>query len=182
MTTRNFLSVGIGYQPDYIGAPVYNRTGATLAVGELVMVDMLAGDAGFGGNASAALYLAQPIGNELHPLAQVLTPTTAGIGALSASAGVIFGVVDDVMAGGGADDTLIHVCWKGLVKIKMAGTAASGEFGKPILGANGVRTVTTTVTVGVKQLGKVLADATTANSNSLCLFNGVEGFGGSAAS
>lgn len=180
MTTRNMVPVGIGYQPDYVGGTVFNRTGATLAVGELIMLDMLGAD----GASSKAFTAATDslVGGNAWPLAQALTPTTAGIGALSGSAGVIFGVVDDLLAGGGADDTLMHVCWKGIVKIKQKSTAASGEYGKPISGENGVRTVTTAVTVAVKQLGKIIEDATTANANATCLFNGVEGFGNEAAS
>lgn len=180
MTSRNWATVGFGYQPEYIGGWVYNRTAATLAVGELIMLDMLGAD----GASSKAFTAATDsvVGGNAWPLAQALTPTTAGIGALSASAGVIFGVVDDVLAGGGLDDTLMHVCFKGIVKIKMAGTAGSGEYGKPISGANAVRTVTTTVSVAVKQLGKIIEDATTANALSTCLFNGVEGFGNEAAS
>lgn len=183
MTTRNMLGVGIGYSPDNISGWVYNRTGATLAVGELVMIDHLAADGGFGGNASAAAYVAQTVGNELHPHAQVITPTTAGIGALNSGApGAYFGVVEDVLAGAGADDTLIKVCWKGITSIKMASTVGAGEYGKVIVGANAVRTATATYTVGNKALGRLLQNTTTANTNALVIFNGIEGFGIEAAS
>lgn len=188
MTTRNFAPVGVGYHPDYVSGTVWNRTGATLAVGELVMLDMLAADAGFGSNATAALYADTVPGGDGFPLAQILTPTTAGIGALNAgSPGAIFCVVDDILSGAGADDTQVHVCFKGYVKVKMASTVgaqgtAPGEYGKVIVGANGVRTATATYTVGNKAVGRLLEENTTANALSLCLFNGVEGFGIEAAS
>lgn len=183
MTTRNFLAAGIGYQPDYIGGICYNRTGATVAVGEVLMVDLLAADGGFGGNASAALYVAQTFGNELHPLAQMIIPTVVGDGVVnSTGVGAIFGVVDDLMSGAGADDTQVHVCWKGIVKAKMASTVGAGEYGKAVYGAGAVNTLTATFLIGGKCLGRLLQNTTTTNTNALLLFNGVEGLGNQAAS
>jgi hypothetical protein len=178
MTTRNFLASGIGYQPDYIGGIVYNRTGTTLTVGEVVMVDHLAADAGFGGNASAAAYVAQTFGNELHPMAQVLVPTVVGDGALNgATPGAYMGIVDDVMSGAGADDTQVHVCWKGIVYGRMASTVGAGEYGKPVYGAGAVKTLTATFLLGGKPLGRLLQNTTTAATNALLLWNGIEGVG-----
>lgn len=182
MTTRNFAGVGIGYVPDYIGGTVYNRTGATLAVGELVMIDHLAADAGFGGNSSAAVYVAQSVGSDTHPLAQMLTPTTVGAGAVGGAPGAYFGVVDDVLDRGGVDDSLIHVCWKGHTKVKMAATVGAGEYGKVIYAADGVRTATATYTAGKKGLGRLLQNTTTQDTNALVIFNGIEGLGNEAAS
>lgn len=190
MTTRNFSPVGVGYHPDYIGCPVWNRTTATVAIGEIVMFDMKIADGGFSGNASQAAYadVVSP-GSDGFSLANVINPATAGLGVLGTAAvdpGFYFGIVDDLLGGTGADDTLVHVCLKGFTKVKMASTVGAedtvpGEYGKVFIGANGVRTGTATTTNGCKTLGRLLEENTVANALTFCLFNGIEGMGTQSA-
>lgn len=174
----------VGITFEYKEAHVWNRTGATLAVGELVMFDIKATD----GDSSVA---AIPGANN-SPYANVITPVTVGLGTLSGAGapdpGYMFGVVCDLLDGGGqgqtpgADNKLIKVCLVGYVYAKMADTAASGARGDVLVAADAVRTLTTTTAAGKKILGRVDEDVTTANALARILFDGINGFGQLAAS
>lgn len=192
MTTRNFSPAGIGYHPDYIGAIVFNRTGSTVRIGEVVMFDMKISDATpiFGGNATQAAYadVVSP-GLDGFSLTNVVDPATAGLGVLGTTAvdpGFYFGIVDDLMADAGVTEKLIHVCLKGFTKVRMTSTVGAedtvpGEYGKVFIGANGVRTATATTTNGCKSLGRLLEENTVADSLTFCLFNGIDGMGTQSA-
>lgn len=167
---------GIGVIPKAFTATVWNRTGATLTVGELVMVDEK------GSDAATSKTQTNP-GADDYPVNNVITPTTAGIGAASADTGHRIGVVISLgTAGTGADDTKVVVAYAGLWPVKAANTAASGEYGKLIFPANSVRTFDTTgTTIARRALGRLRTDATTANSNALVEFYGWAGMGATYA-
>lgn len=183
---------GKGLNPRTLKSTVINRTAATLTIGEIVMTDTLAldpddgqvaGDLDSGGVNSSVT--SNP-GSDNFPLNNVITPTTAGIGGLGTTAidaGYWFAVVTGLgSAGTGADNTEIEVTWQGRVQAKMAATVATAQYGKALVAANGVRTLTLTTASGNKILARLEADITTANALSPVLFDGITGFGTEAAS
>ena len=165
--------VGIFWKSTY--ATVWNRTGATLTVGEVIMADLTDVDAG------TTTSLVE--GNDGSVYANFISPSTAGIGVVTASAstghpGFFFGVVVDLLPQqgqtAGGDDTKVKVQLQGVAKISMVATAIT--VGLPLFPANGVRTLTPVVAAGVK----VLAIAHEPNGSAAgvyqCLFDGINGF------
>ena len=190
---QNTVPSGIGTAIEYKGAYVMNRTGATLTVGELVMCDKLAGDAGFGGGTSVINYCnVTNTGSEQFPLNNMLSPTTAGLGALGSPATMPswFGIVDQLCPRGsetpGADDTMIHICMRGFTKGKMKSTVGAadtspGEYGKPLFGENNVRTLNQVVVNGQRCFGWLLQENSVADTLAPIIFDGFGGFGGAGA-
>lgn len=119
----------------------WNRTGATLTVGEFCRFDETAADAG----TTAA---------NGGPLGNLLTPSTATIGANNGHIGHRGCVVIDLMnkfdgTTPGADDTLVKVRFRGRVKVQIT----AGEniaVGDMLGGANAVRTMSEAATNGLK--------------------------------
>lgn len=183
---------GLGIIPQSLTGIVWNRTGATLAVGEVVMTDTLALDAETGqvagdlGTISGVSSVTNNPGADSFPLNNVITPTTAGIGGLGTTAidtGYWFGVVINLgTVGTGADNTKIGVLWQGRTKAKMAATVATAQYGKSLVPANAVRTLTLTTAAGNKIIARLEQDTTTQDTLADVLFDGINGFGNGAAS
>ena len=183
---------GMGLIPLTLKGRVWNRTGATLTVGEVVMTDTLALDAEDGqvagdlGTISGTSSVTSNPGADSFPLNNVITPTTAGIGGLGTTAidpgywfGLVIGLGD---VGTGADNTVIEVLWQGRGVAKMAATVATAQYGKCLVAANGVRTLTLTTAAGNKVIARLEQDTTTQDTNANVLFDGLNGFGTEAAS
>lgn len=179
---------GKGLNPRTLKSTVWNRTAATLTIGEIVMTDTLAldpddgqvvGDLDGGGVVSSVT--SNP-GDDHFPLNNVITPTAQGIGTTNAGTaidgGFWFAVVTGLgTAGTGADNTEIEVTWQGRVQAKMAATVATAQYGKALVAAASVRTLTLTTAAGNKILARLEQDTTTANTNAQVLFDGIAGFG-----
>lgn len=175
MITQTMLGAGVGPYFTPIKCIVYNRTGSAVALGDVLMLDHLAAET----EGSKSIAPNTDIGGDpaqltsCWPLGNAIAPTTRGIGTLSgaspADGGSIFGVVTSLMQGAGADNTKVELTLFGVVT---AAFAASTNFGQPLLPANGVKTLTTTVTVGVRILAKSIAPDSTSTSG-LVLFNGL---------
>jgi hypothetical protein len=183
---------GMGLIPQALKSRVWNRTGATLTVGEVVMTDTLALDAEDGqvagdlGTISGVSSVTTNPGADSFPLNNVITPTTAGIGGLGTTAidvGYWFGLVLDLGdVGTGVDNSVVTVLWQGRGKAKMAATVATAQYGKSLVAANSVRTLTLTTAAGVKIIARLEQDTTTQDVNADVLFDGINGFGNGAAS
>jgi len=183
---------GMGLIPLTLKGRVWNRSGATLTVGEVVMTDTLALDpedgqvAGDLGTISGVSSVTSNPGADAFPLNNVITPTTAGLGVLggaTADPGYWFGLVISLGdVGTGADNTVVEVLWQGRGVAKMAATVGTAQYGKPLVAANGVRTLTLTTAAGTKIIARLEQDTTTANTNANVLFDGLNGFGVQAAS
>lgn len=167
---------GYGYFPKAEYGKVWNRTGTTVALCEVVMCDMTDSDAD---NATFSYTL----GNSGTNTSNVMVPNTDGIGGLSGAtikAGFIFGVVTDLLTGAGADNTEIIVQWKGYAKVAMVATAIT--TGVALCAANNVKTLTPTFAAGNKCLALASQPNGSAAGNYWCWFDGVNGFGCPAAS
>lgn len=166
---------------------IWNRSGATVALGEILMLDHLAAD---GTSLSTAdLYaVGTSTGQLTHPWGNGLDPTTAGIGTLSGSGGVGTGsagaplvVVTSLLDDAGADDTKIEVCIFGLCNVKVI-TTEPAVFGDTLYAA-AANTLTPLVTAGVRPVAKCLgAKADNATTLVAAFFNGYDMFSPQAAS
>lgn len=179
---------GLGLRPSTLKSTVWNRTGGTVAIGEVVMSDEKGTqpeDSQVAGNTTNVSFVPfggaftgqSSRGQDGFPSNNVITPTTAGLGTLGTTAcdpGYKFGVVTGLGTDGtGADNTKIEVTWQGPVLVKMAATLATPQFGVAIAGANGVRTATVTTAAGQRILGRLEQDTTTANTLALALWDGL---------
>ena len=162
-------------------ARAWNRTGATLTAGELVMFDI--------GKIDIDTTTTLTEGADGSIFANVITPLTAGIGGLSGGAisglAYMFGVVIaecDTIVGGGADNTKVYLQVQGLVKINQL--AAASAIGTPLYPVTAIRTISPTVTVGNRPVAIAWeANSVPAVGSFLALFDGINGFpAGSAAS
>lgn len=167
MSLKNIAAPGIGFSPKSEDCRVWNRSGARVK-GDVVMLDFNDSDAGTDTDTTE--------GDSSSAYANAVLPATVGIGSLSGAAnyhpGSIFGVVLDDTA---ADDTAMNIRVKGFVDVSVTATAAT--IGVGLFPANGVSTLTATVTAGVKCLALLRqANASTAGVYP-CLFDGVNGFG-----
>lgn len=186
---------GVGPSIRNVEFNVYNRTGAAVTVGDVLMLDHLAAD---GASYSAASYTTTNpnasyglqtvnvdggVGGSnaaTWPWGNAIIPTAAGIGALSGTAGAGTGasggaplvVVTSLLTGAGADDTLVRVCISGLVQVNTAASAAV-VFGDGLFAAVDV-TLTPALTVGVRVVGKALSarDNAATIQKVLCAFDG----------
>jgi hypothetical protein len=166
---------GIGLRETSVRSSVWNRVGASVILGQVVMTDTKATQ----GESSKTQ--TNP-GADDFPLNNVITPTTAGIGVLSGDPGYWFGVVTDLgTVGTGADNTKVGVTWAGYVNVLIT-TGTTSEYGKTLYPANAATGVTTTAVAAVKSVGRVLVDTTTSATVSLALWNGIFGMGSEAAS
>jgi hypothetical protein len=167
---------GVGIFPKNTYGVVWNRCGATaLVVGDVVMCDMKDTD----GGTTTSLVL----GNDGNVTGNVIAPATDGIGGLSGAtivAGYFFGVVVDLMDGAGADNTKVRVQWQGVAKVHMVATAITVGVG--LVAANGVVTLTPTVTAGNKVLAIAWEPNGSAEGVYTCWFDGINGFNHPAAS
>lgn len=160
-------------------AVVWNRGGAGIVVGDLLMFDMQDTDAG------TTTTLDENA--EGYHLSNVILPATAGLGGLAGAAttfglGFWFGVVVDLMGNAGADDKKLKVCVRGRLKAKTNNSAIL--FGSPLVGSNGVKTLK--LFDAAAPGNKILAIAQQANASTAgsytVLFNGIEGWGQPVAS
>ena len=148
--------------------PVWNRTGATVAPGELVQFDVFGAD--------AATLDDQNEGDAGYPLSNVINPATSGIGGQNGAAtpwGVpaIFGVVTGLLSDQGVDDKPIEIAIGGVLMAKLTNDAILKQ--SLLVPANGVRTLALAGdTAGRVVLGIALkANSSTAGTFRV-LFNG----------
>lgn len=146
---------------------IWNRAGATVIIGGVLMLDHLAADgaslttAAVNAEGTASGQLTWPLGNGINP-------ATTGIGVVTDDPGAWFVVVTSLLDGAGADNTKVRACVRGLVKIDGAGATTWGDDLYP---ANGVRTLTTTQADGVRCLAKAVETTGGAGLVS-CIFDG----------
>lgn len=191
---------GVGPTFKNVEFNVYNRTGSAVNIGDVLMLDHLAADGG--GYSATAINTTNPTATygesilnvdggagganaATWPWGNALTPTAAGIGALSGSAGAGTGastgaplvVVTSLLAGAGANDTLVKVCIQGLVRVNTVASAAV-VFGDGLSAAAAV-TLTPAVTAGVRTVAKALSgrDNAATIQQVLCMFDGMAGSG-----
>jgi hypothetical protein len=153
----------------------WNRTGATLTAGEVVMFDLADTDI------DTTTTLTE--GADGSVFANVITPTTAGIGVLTSSGttgdpGYYFGVVvaeQDTLLGGGLDNTKVYLQVRGLCRVSMVATAIT--VGIPLFAKNGVRTLSPVVVAAGKPLARAWEPNGSAAGIFLCLFDGIDGIG-----
>lgn len=124
----------------------WNRTGGTVAIGEVLMADDLATQAetdvnanwGDGGTAALA-----------HWTLNLIVPTTAGLGGLLADTNtgvpsifaVVVGFAENAnTTSAGADNSRIEVQWWGPCRAQIAASAVT--FGLSLMPVNGVKTLT----------------------------------------
>ncbi len=159
--------VGLFFKKTF--AKAYNRTGATLTVGEVVMFDLAA----VNGNTLGTDYTE---GANDSIFANVVTPTTAGIGVLTSSGttgdpGYYFGVVVDLLNGAGVDNTIVRLQIQGLVRVSMVATAIT--IGLPLFPKDGVRTLSPVVVAGQRVLARAWEPNASAVGVFLCMFDGL---------
>lgn len=174
---------GVGYGPVFEtkSGTVFNRTGATLVVGDIVMTDQANVDTG-------NPYTSYIPGNALSTFSNVINPATRGLGSLSGAAtpnpGFVYGVVTNLLNNGidvpGADNALVEVQYQGFVMASCVATAITA--GVPLVAANGVRTLTPTYTVGNKVIAYAYQPNGSAAGVYMVLFDGIHGFGQMEAS
>lgn len=141
---------------DKVETDVTNRTGGTLAVGEIVAFDLDASD----GDTTA--YATDP----LSIFANVIAPATKHL------KGGYFAVVTDLLDGAGADNTKVRVATRGVVDVSCVGSSTVA-INDGVMPANGVKTITK-LTDGLTSVGLALETGPTgtAASNIAVLFNG----------
>lgn len=147
------ITVSAGPRPGFEFAKdeavVWNRTGATLKVGNVVMFDM-------GGSPQSETVAATggAMGN-------VVLPATVGIGALSGAAtpnpGFFFAIVTDLMDKSdgltpGRDNSEVKVAIRGRLQAQYLNGLTIDE-GEPLFATNGLLTLTNVVGAGLKALG-----------------------------
>lgn len=172
-----------GLNVDTITCRVFNRTGTTVALGDLVMFDFSDSDAD---NPPFSLV----IGNDGSILANVIVPATNGIGGLSGATikgWYWFGVVTNLdpekanATTPGADNTVIEIAVQGVVNAACVATAIT--TGVTLCAANGVKTLTPTFAAGNKALAMAWQPNGSAAGVYQVIFDGVNcAFGGPAAS
>jgi hypothetical protein len=166
---------------------IWNRSGAAVVLGEVLMLDHLAADATSLSTAAINADGGVP-GALTHPWGNGLDPTTAGIGTLSGSGGVGTGsagaplvIVTSLLTGAGADDTKVKVCIYGLCDVKCI-TTEPVVFGDTLYAA-AANTLTPLTTAGVRIVAKSLgAKADNATTLVPCFFCGWDMFNPQAAS
>ena len=163
---------------------IWNRSAATVALGEILMLDHLAAD---GASLSTAdLYaVGTATGQLTHPWGNGLDPTALGIGTLSGAsptgAGAPLVVVTSLLDDAGVDNSKIEVCIFGLCNVKVI-TTEPAVFGDTLYAA-AANTLTPLVTAGVRPVAKSLgAKADNATTLVPCFFNGWDMFSPQAAS
>lgn len=181
MNTQTLNGPGVGPYFTNMTCVVYNRiSGATLALGDVVMLDHLG--TGAATYSDVALPPNTDVGNSISPtkcwpLGNAINPATTGMGSDVGDPGAIFGVVSSLMQGAGAENTKVEITIAGVVSAKFP---ASVTFGDDLYPANGVRTLTATAPGGGAGGGtRCLAKALyTGAGPGLVLFNGIGSPGG----
>jgi hypothetical protein len=148
----------------------YNRTGATLKVGDFCMFDET------GANAETEAATGGPLGN-------LIVPTTAGLGADGGDVGYRACVVVDLLdkfdgTTPGADNELVRVRVRGFVKVAI--TAAQNiAFGDLLSGVNAVHTMSENATQFVKIYARANEEIASAVAGTLyeVHLEGLTGFG-----
>ncbi len=158
---------------------VWNRSGGTLAVGDIVMLDMASID----GDTDATADLETGI------TANVTKPTALGMGGVSgASLGTgniiayWFGVVTDIYTSyhaargttAGGDNQIIKVLFRGKCDAKF--TTDDINIGYPLFPSAGQTYLTLTLAAGNKCIAMAVDDNASAAGLFEVLFNGIEGF------
>jgi hypothetical protein len=149
---------------------VFNRTGTVLTPGAIIMADNLAAP-------DASIDVAARWGALTHWSANCVLPTALGIGNVSGTAtslgrASIFYLVEDLLEGGGADDTAVRVIARGFdVFANLDNSAVLAQ--SPLMPAAAAATLTLAAGVTVKLGTAKVANASTAGRFLLQEFDGV---------
>jgi hypothetical protein len=147
---------------------VWNRTGSTLAEGDIVMFDHTASD----GHTGTTLVLGADAGT----LSNVIVPATAGLGAVSGDGGYWFGAVLPPKLGTtNADDTLVWIRVMGICKVKV--TADAALIGAPVYPQDALMTLISTQTDGVRPIARLREANASAAGAFEAIFDGIHGVG-----
>lgn len=175
-TMQDVTGPGMGLFIKQETVNVWNRSGSTLVVGHVVMFDRLGTEG----------KVATP-GAVDHWAANVIKSTAIGNGGLSGVAnarGGFFGVVTDLLGGGGLDDTKMQVCVRGYCNVLLK-TGLTIAYGDELICTTAADLDLTNAYAAER---KVLAwyqhptITTTTAINYPVYFNGIEGLGWAAAS
>jgi hypothetical protein len=168
MELQDVMGPGYGPFPKDTFGVVVNNTGTTLALGDLIMLDM---------NNAANTSLIP--GNILSPLSLAVLPNVIGVGGLSGTttvSGHWFGIVVDLLGGAGAASTGVKVQFQGIVK-KASLTSTAATIGLDLVGTTAVKTLSAGVSAGKKVLGKVWEPNGGVAGNYQIIFDGINGLG-----
>lgn len=184
MNIQTMSSPGVGpaFSPDL--CVVYNRTGATVALGDVLMLDIY--NSLSASHGSSLLPPNTDEGNSIassrcHPWGNAIVPSSgtspSGLGTVSDDPGFIFGVVSSLLQGSGADDTKVQLTLRGIVPATLA---AAPTLGTDLYPANGVKTLSASQADGVRCIARTaIGDGSTAPYNAagtfLVLFDGLSG-------
>lgn len=189
MNIQTMGAPGVGPAFSHETCVVYNRTGATVVLGDVLMLDLYNSETTHG---SSLLQPNVDVGNAVssarcHPWGNAITPSSAttpsGLGAVGSDPGFIFGVVSSLMTGGGADDTKVQITLRGVVEARLK---QAPTIGTDLYPENGVRTLQNVQTAaGQRCIARpAIGDGTTAPYNAagtfLVLFDGLSGSIGAA--
>jgi hypothetical protein len=175
--------VGIGV-PNWYGY-AFNRTGSTLAIGEVLQIDMTSAAGEFAPNAQ--------LGHDDHILGNLVVATAASatvpgiggevnattIGQPSAIFVLVIGLGDGGPAGStpGGDNAIVRVLVAGVGHKIKPKSGESLTVGRHFFAEASVLTVTNTLVKGKKSLGWATATSSAADALTDCVFDGWHGFG-----
>jgi hypothetical protein len=177
MNIQAMLGTGVGPYFTPSKCIVYNRTGGTVAIGDVLALDYLNAESGHGdvaldpntdeGNATAA--------TKCWPLGNAILPVTGTIGENEGDPGAIFGVVTSLMQGAGANDTKVELTIQGVVKAKMSGSITFGMELYPVNAQSHLvnYVVNDAAQEGIRRIGKALHSGS--SKVDWILFDGISG-------
>jgi len=188
MNIQTMGAPGVGPAFSHETCVVYNRTGATVVLGDVLMLDLYNSETTHG---SSLLQPNVDVGNAVssarcHPWGNAITPSSAttpsGLGTVTDDPGFIFGVVSSLMTGGGADDTKVQITLRGMVEARLK---QAPTIGTDLYAENAVRTLQTLQTDANRCIARTaIGDGTTGVYGSagtfLVLFDGLSGSIGAA--
>ena len=161
-TIRTTVQPPTGLQIQDIDVTAYNRTSNTLAVGDVVVFDMIQSDAATTGIENAG-------GTGIFE--NLITPASTHVDVYPC------GIVVGLLGGAGANDTKVKVRVQGIVDALVEGTNA-GAAGDLCLLANGQRQPNTDVFAGQRPVGLLLeATASGTAASAKVYFDGINGVG-----
>lgn len=173
MSATHMTAPGIGLHLDNNTATVWNRTGSTLQIGNVVQFDMTEAQSE---TAAAGGWRA----NVIVPTAA--SATIPGIGShvdkdTVSQPPAIFGVVVNLLNDKGVDNTRVLVAVRGNTIAVLPPSGSTLTKGMGVFPAATVMTATNVLTKGVKCIGFANATSTGNDALTLCTIDGINGFG-----
>lgn len=161
-TIRTSVQEPTGLQLIDIDVKAYNRTGATLALGDVVVFDMTQSDA-------ACSSITNGGGTGIFE--NLITPATAHLGVYPC------GIVVNLLGGAGADDALVEVRVQGIVDALVEGTDA-GAAGDLCFLSNAQRQLNSDAAANERAVALLLeATASGTAATAKVWFDGINGVG-----